>query len=99
MVKKTNVGGEQTVIAVSGAATVRVVDELRSQLLTALERGKPIGIDVRAVERADLSFLQLLFSASNTASARGVRLSLIGDPEIVLSAAAGAPEVQQLWSE
>lgn len=99
MVKQKNTHAGRTLVTVSGAATVRVVSDVRLQLLEALELGKPIVLEVGAVERADLAFVQLLFSASSAASARGVQLTLTGDPEIVLLAAAGAPEVEQLWSE
>lgn len=78
-------------VRLAGRGTVASVAGTRAVLLEALERGADVTVDVSALERADLSILQLILSARRMADARGIECIVSGDLT-PLRAASGDPE-------
>ncbi|MFW5714890.1 MAG: STAS domain-containing protein [bacterium] len=61
-------GNKQSLhLVCSGNATVDASAEIRDALIDALQKSKKVIIDAGGVEKADISFLQLLISAEKTA--------------------------------
>jgi anti-anti-sigma regulatory factor len=61
---------------------------LRSELLSAMEKSKPLNIDVSGVTEAGTIFAQVLISTRSTAALRGLSMNLLKPSE----AAKGALE-------
>ena len=64
------------VIGFSGEATIRQANEIAERLKHALASSDRIEIDCSGVTEADITFIQLVTSAYNTACARGKVLEL-----------------------
>ena len=92
-------GGTSVVVDLEGPATIRVVGDVRARIADAMGRGTDIVVDLTRIERADLSLVQLLFSASVSAHTAGVRFSVTGAPDIVRSAAGDSQDVDRLYSD
>jgi hypothetical protein len=63
-------------VDLDGSRTIRNAEDTRSLLMEALKRPSPIRLNCSAVDEADLSFLQLLFSARKSAEDAGKTLTL-----------------------
>jgi len=66
---------KDTHVTLEGNLTVHNAARLREALLEALSKSEHIHIDLSAVGDVDLSCLQLLWSATNTAKKEGKRIS------------------------
>jgi len=63
-------GGDQPnhgILNIEGDLTIETAENVRQQLLDAIKQYQILDIDVKNVASFDLSFLQLIFSAHNTA--------------------------------
>jgi ABC-type transporter Mla MlaB component len=69
-----------TTIALDGNVGLRNAKDIQQRLLRAFKQFNAITIDVRSVEHADTSFLQLLIAARKKATAQGHQLTLKADP-------------------
>ena len=58
---------DKIVLTLSGELTLPYAAELKTVLLDAVGKGKPVTVAFKAVEDADLSLLQILCSAHRTA--------------------------------
>jgi anti-anti-sigma regulatory factor len=67
------------IVTLPEALIISRATELRSLLLSALERGEPVELDGRKVNEVDLAGLQVLCAAHRTAMARGRALNLSRD--------------------
>jgi ABC-type transporter Mla MlaB component len=78
----------EPLIRISGRATVEKMASLREQLLPFLREGRTLNMDLTAVDRADVTFLQLLVALSNSARALGMQINIVpgGISEAVLEA-------------
>ena len=56
-------------IELTGAITIREIEAVRRDLLTALERKVAVEIDCTGVTEADISLIQLILSAEKSAPA------------------------------
>ncbi|PZR32945.1 STAS domain-containing protein [Caulobacter segnis] len=63
-------------VKLSGSLTVATIAEAYQSLVTGLDRGEPVVVDLDAVVEADLTLAQLLESARRTAAERGQALRL-----------------------
>lgn len=64
------------VITLSGDLTIRHAAEIQAYLADRLDKFANIELDCTAVSETDLSFLQLLIAARNSAAASGRRVNL-----------------------
>lgn len=73
----------------SGNATVEAAAEIREALIEALQKSKRVSLDVKGIEKVDVSFLQLLIAAEKTAQQQNTRIEIDreGDCPALLSAA------------
>lgn len=97
-----------TTIVLEGRLGLRDAKRLQQRLLDAFGQFESITIDVRSLEQADTSLLQLLIAARKKATAQGNQLTLQSEPrgalETLLSRTGliGAPgecrrEDDQFW--
>ncbi|MEZ5444265.1 MAG: STAS domain-containing protein [Gammaproteobacteria bacterium] len=77
-------------VSVEDSLDIRVVVDLRAQLLDALEKAETVIVDLSRVSSADAAGLQLLLGAQRHASACGRRLELAGATPALRSAASAA---------
>jgi anti-anti-sigma regulatory factor len=66
-------------IRITGQATVEHMARLREQLLPLLRRGRTLLLDLSSVEKADVTFLQLLLSLSNSAHSLDMQIAVMED--------------------
>lgn len=78
---------EETCLVLQGPLLLRQADELRAQLLQALQSQSRLEIDCGGVTEADLSAVQALLSAGRSARRGGKPVSLRGAPAPALCAA------------
>ena len=78
------------VIRVGGAVSIATAAQLRRALLESWTSGRPAAIDLSGVTSADLSGLQLLYSARQTHARSGSGLVFQGIPDWLHRAAAEA---------
>lgn len=75
------------VVTMAPDCTIRSIEAACQALRRAIRQpgveGGTLSIDCAAVEQADITFVQLLVSASKTTSARNVRLALQAAPPCV----------------
>jgi ABC-type transporter Mla MlaB component len=67
---------EPQVLNLSGAMHLRAITDPHAALVQALGAGSDVILDLSEVEEADLTFIQLILSATRTASERGLSLTL-----------------------
>ncbi len=67
------------IVTLPEALVVSRTVELRSALLSALDRGEPVDLDGRAVSEVDLAGLQVLCAAQRSALSRRIPLTLAAD--------------------
>jgi anti-anti-sigma regulatory factor len=79
---------EPQVLNFSGAMTLRAIADPHAALVQALTAGTDVTLDLSDVEEVDLSFIQLILSATRTAAERGL--------SVTLSAPAPEPVMQTL---
>ena len=88
-------GEPATTLSLSGAVTVRQVDELKTALVAAFAGDGAVLLDLAGVTDADPAFFQLLASAHMTAVITGRAFGMANDPSaafIRAAVAAGFPE-------
>lgn len=75
----------KAVITLTGNATIEHAEEIKDELKTLLEGSKELELDLRALEKADISFLQLLESLCKTCVSSEKTLSVSEDhfPEVL----------------
>ncbi len=66
----------KAVITLTGNATIEHAGEIKNELKTLLEGSKEVKLDLTALEKADVSFLQLLESLCKTCISSEKTLSL-----------------------
>jgi len=73
------VAGQSTssVLRLDPVITIREISRLRDATLALLRQGTPAVVDCSAVERADVSLIQLLVSARRMARRDACRLDLV----------------------
>ncbi len=74
------------VLCLAAVATIREVSALRDAVLALLQGGAPAVIDCSAVEKADVSLVQLLVSARRMAERDGGRLEFVIPPSGLVAA-------------
>ena len=74
-------------VNVAGRLTVWGVNDLRDLLLTEMEKGKDLLIQMASSDEMDVSGLQVLVAAQRSAELRGQKMSL---PEVL-------PDSMQAW--
>ena len=75
---KVQTQGDTVLVVLEGEITIQNIATLRETLLTSIADHASIVVDVNAVTRADLSFLQVLCAAHRHATVLGRPLSLRG---------------------
>lgn len=70
--------GDEAVVVAGGRLCASQSGTLRRELLRVFEQGNRVCLELRDVEEADLTLLQLLCAAHHTATARGVEFALGG---------------------
>lgn len=68
-----------------GALTVRNAEQIHARLLESLRDNATVAIDCAGATDVDLSFVQLVLSARNSATASGKSLSLVSPATDALS--------------
>lgn len=63
-------------LELSGELSLRGIEKLKSDILSALEAHDAVALDTSLVESADASAIQLLLSAQKAANAEGKTLTL-----------------------
>jgi ABC-type transporter Mla MlaB component len=63
-------------LVLSGDLSLRSISELHTQLIEAVDGHEAVAIGTAGVESIDVAAIQLLVSATQTAAARGRRVSL-----------------------
>lgn len=56
----------KTIITLEGSATIEHAEEIKQELLNQFKESDGIELDLKKIDRADISFLQLLESACKT---------------------------------
>jgi len=80
--------GAKACLELTGALTIERGAALKLALLHVIGHYREIALDFEAVKEADVSFLQLIFSALRTADAQGVRIyAKAGIPPVVAALA------------
>jgi len=74
-------------LVLAGSLTVSQSEAVQASLLDALTQHSTVEIDCSDAEEIDVSFLQILISASRTASAWNKNLRLSSPPSVLLSEA------------
>lgn len=85
---RLHTNGSCALLVISGEATIRQCDVLRTALLDVLARFRRVRLDLAGITGADITFIQLLRAATVSARARGVTLESAGDATPVLRALA-----------
>ena len=70
-----------TVIRLRGKTTVNKINAVHSVFIQAIERKKPIRIDVEGVTEVDLSFVQVLISMAYSCSQHKIDIAVINAHE------------------
>lgn len=83
-------------VDLKGDATIAAASEIHAQLTDALHDGAAVTVDISGVERMDLSFVQLLISATRSARRSGTKLSVSGDADLLVRAAGGSEDLETL---
>ena len=65
---------------------LRSARALQGDLLAALDRASDVGLDCAAIERVDITFVQLVAAAARSSARRGAAIDLINLTERVESA-------------
>ncbi|MBF0285214.1 MAG: STAS domain-containing protein [Magnetococcales bacterium] len=72
-------------ITLEGQYTVERADELRQQLMAVMKEKEEVEISLAKVERADLTFFQLLHAAMKSRRQKGRSMKFSGDlPEALM---------------
>lgn len=87
---------EASRVVLSGIATVADVAGIAERARAAVDAGAPIVVDIRSLERADISVVQLVIALARSARAAGLGLSVEGDLAPLVAAAAGSPDLAAL---
>jgi anti-anti-sigma regulatory factor len=82
--------GDSCVLKVDGQVTVRNVEELRDNMLRAIDKYPVAVVDVTAVEAIDVSVLQLLCAAHKSAVAKGHVFKFSSVPQLIAEVATEA---------
>jgi anti-anti-sigma regulatory factor len=85
-----NDGAPATTLALTGAVTIRHVDELKAALLAAFDGAGPILFDLAGVTDADPALFQLLASARLTVAVSQREFDVVIDPSKACTRAAVA---------
>jgi anti-anti-sigma factor len=72
--KKNNAEKKVAALALSGEMTIQRIAEIKKQLSEILAETNELALDLKDVNRADLTFLQLLCSAHRTAQSSGKKI-------------------------
>jgi hypothetical protein len=83
-------------LRVSGAASVRIVGEVRGILLALLEEGRHVDLDLTDAQSADIAFLQLVVSARRSFDSLGRRLEIVDGGGALDRVVPGAARVARL---
>lgn len=77
-------------IRMSGDCTVRAIRTLHGEIVAGLASATDLVLDCTDIERADITFVQLVVSAAGTAERQAKRLTLVDVPDTVQGAFARA---------
>lgn len=83
-------------VVLSGIATVADAAGIAEGARTAVSAGAPIVVDVRSLERADFSIVQLVIALARSAHTAGIDFTVEGDLAPLVAAAAGSPDLAVL---
>lgn len=96
MSKKKDAGTEKSVeLALDGALTIQRIAELKTQLAEALNGTDGLVLNLKDVDRVDLTFLQLLCSAHRAAHQASKFMTLVEVSEAVDNAVTTAGFVRE----
>lgn len=89
-------------VELRGEMNIQTIAEAHQQLCQAFASGKNVVADISNATNPDLSFIQLLVSAQNTARNNGISFSLLvpvaGDIEkIIRRGGFDTPPLNKLW--
>lgn len=77
---------EHVTLTMPADCTLRTAQALQGDLLAAVEGGSRLVLDCAAIERVDVTFVQLVVAAARTAGRRGLALDLTNLPDTVAAA-------------
>ncbi|MGU3383701.1 STAS domain-containing protein [Methylobacterium sp. D53M] len=77
---------EAPVLTLGPDCTIRTVRALQDTLAAALAGGARLTLDCAAVERADVTFVQIVLAADRTARGRAAGIALVNVPPAVEAA-------------
>lgn len=77
---------EPATLTLPPECTLRTAQALQADLLAALDGAPGLLLDCAAVEKVDVTFVQLVVTAAKSAGARGATLDLTNPPDAVAAA-------------
>ncbi len=77
---------DYNVVALSGELCIQEAAKHHRSLVSALQSGQAVHLDLAAVTACDTAGIQLLYAAGNALSARNLAFKLIDPPEAVRTA-------------
>jgi len=77
---------EHLTLTMPADCTLRTAQALQDDVLAAIEGGSRLVLDCAAIERTDITFVQLVAAAARTAGRRGLTLDLTNLPYPVVTA-------------
>lgn len=93
---RENLMAEASRLVLSGVETVADVAGLADRAREALAAGGRIVVDIRSLERADFSIVQLVIALARSAHTAGIGFNVEGDLAPLVAAAAGSPDLAVL---